>query len=834
MYHRSSGLNRSCHRLDIERATVPDMTSGRRPYARAEFRVFVVLAATLWWPWRAAAFQPSPTSPYTFGYAFTAVSQERVGDGNYHASNCNSVSPNYFCSCTIGYPDSGLPAVPILHETNRTSSGTTDTVTIGIEYFVWNAYCNTANPSNINQPNSVNFYVELISVDENGNTASLFDFDPYWEHGTVSITINASGCPSRFYQARYIYQTFSGTLEVRSRYLGPYGRDANSQPCLPDFRRCPPPNPGRPVNPGSGNMKYEELLFSASESVSPVNFLLSYNSLSTVSSSLGPGFTHTFAQTLKPLPATNRIVSWINERGEKSLYRSGNPGVDPFLPMWPADAMETVNLNAGAGIYTLTDLNGTVTTFGSAAGEWRSAADRWGNTINGTYSSGNLITITDPEGRAWSLVYTSGKLSSITDPDSNLWSFSYDGTGHLQTIRDPLHLSGNPWRQYTYVTAGGKTALAQVQDDAPAVLEGHEYDGTGRAISSWSGDTVITGGVPHPGANAKDLVTLTYTSATQTTATSKIDSTTNQVFTLTYAYPAGRVLPSTVLGNCESCGGKADQEIYTYDAQNHPLTKVAGVDNTGIGGSDERVQTNYTYDSNGMVLSRTEAFGTGLERTTFYTYNYASGTPNGGPPWPSFVTSVSEKSVVQPAGLQKVTNYSWNTTGTRETTLTTSISGYLLSGDPQTTYTTTTKFDGTNSVKHRLLEVDGPAPNQKTVYTYYADTDSTKDRRGRLQTSSVYTSATAHLDTNSDNYDIFGTAKKVVDPNGVETDQTTDAKGRVLTIKSIHVSGDANEATDYTTTYAYDTRDRLTSVTLPGPSPLGNQIQYVYEDGTNP
>ena len=56
-----------------------------------------------------------------------------------------------------------------------------------------------------------------------------------------------------------------------------------------------------------------------------------------------------------------------------------------------------------------------------------------------------------------------------------------------------------------------------------------------------------------------------------------------------------------------------------------------------------------------------------------------------------------------------------------------------------------------------------------------------------------------------------------------------DDRGRVLTVVSKKPTFDANEPPDYTTTYTYDTRDRLTTVAMP----LGNKIGYTYEDGTN-
>jgi YD repeat-containing protein len=163
------------------------------------------------------------------------------------------------------------------------------------------------------------------------------------------------------------------------------------------------------------------------------------------------------------------------------------------------------------------------------------------------------------------------------------------------------------------------------------------------------------------------------------------------------------------------------------------------------------------------------------------------------------------------------------------------VTGYLNTGDPGTSYQTTIRFDA----RHRETEVDGPeilngaSANRKTTFSYFDDTDLTLNLRGRPRKTSLYTSISASLDTQFDNYDIFGTAKKIVDPNNVETDKMTDQKGRVTTVVSKKPSGDASEPGDYTTTYAYDLLDRLTKVTLPGPSPSGNQIQYVYEDGTN-
>jgi YD repeat-containing protein len=566
---------------------------------------------------------------------------------------------------------------------------------------------------------------------------------------------------------------------------------------------------GKPINVGSGNMRYEESLFSIAENTSPVSFVLTYNSRNTASGPLGPGFTHSFAQTMKPLGGSTFRAEWINEKGERTIFYSPDSASVPFSAVWPAEATGTVTLNSVAGTYELKDLDGNVTTFWSASGEWRSTQDRWGNTISGGYTGSDLTSLTDPEGRVWSLAYTAGKLSSITAPDSRVWSFTYNATGHLEKVVDPFHTVGAPWRTYTHVTgyASDPLVLASVADGSGAILEGHEYDAAGRAISSWSGATSVVDGVPHPTSDSRDLVTLVYDSATQTTVTNKIDATTNSASTFTLTARGGRFLPLSIVGNCPSCGAAEDSSVYTYDDFNHLSTAVVGI------GADQ-VQTNWTYDSNGMVLTRVRAFGKPEQQTTTYAYGKAD--------WPAFATSITEASAAKP-GQTKVTTHTWNV---GETMLASSTSGYLLSTDASpTTYTTTTLFDS----RHRQTEMTGPNTNQKVTHTYYPDDDATVNRRGRLQTSSTYTSATAFLQTQFDNYDLYGTALSVVDPNGVETQRTTDAVGRVLAVVSKKPAGDAAEPADYTTTYTFDLRDRLTDVTLP----RDNRLRYVYEDGTN-
>ncbi len=340
------------------------------------------------------------------------------------------------------------------------------------------------------------------------------------------------------------------------------------------------------------------------------------------------------------------------------------------------------------------------------------------------------------------------------------------------------------------------------------ILDQHTYDILDRGISGSA-----------QGGKSNVTIQYDYPNPGQRQVTHSIDSTTSQVATFTMAYEMGRWLPTVIQGTCATCAGSADQTSYTYDHfNNQPLQKLVG---TGT----EQVETDYAYDPNALVLSKVEAVGRPEERAT--TYTYAQGIPAGfAAPWPRFLTSVSEPSVVTGACC-RTTMYEWSTSGSclgqaAEGCLEVTETGRLTNG-VISEHVTDTFFDG----KHRAVRFTGPNAGQATDTAYYAD--AATNNGGRLMSTTAHPTTSSSLTTTYDNYDLFGTARKSVDPNGVETDTTTDSRGRITTMTSLHVTGDSSEATDYTTTYTFDTRDRLTDVLMP----RANKAHYVYEDGTN-
>jgi RHS repeat-associated protein len=627
-----------------------------------------------------------------------------------------------------------------------------------------------------------------------GNNQLLLRAWIYYDYGTWDTGVDLA-CPgSNTFTAKIFYRkNSSDTPTVSTTQTFPL-----VEPCgTPDRASCPPggggaaasTTAGLPINVGSGDVTTTIPLFSIQQSPLSLDFNLTYHSSPLSYSSvsvpepLGKGWTHPFNQVLKPIPGTSpqRLYHYTADGREHEYTQSGSV----WSASRPGELRGTVTLVSGE--YLLTDLDGTVTAFDQTSGRWKRTTDRWGNSISGTPVGSNPTTITDSAGRQLTLTYSSGVLQSISIPETpsaRVWSFSYIGSTLLWHIRDPLHTSTD-WRTLGY-DAGNR--LLAMTDDASKTLEGHTYDPvTGRGLTSYS-----EGG-------QRNFVQVEYDQPApgQRRVTHRIDASTNQLSTFTLTYRGGRWLPTEINGPCSTCAGASgDTEAFTYTSDNHVETVTDGKGNV----------TTFGYNTDGNVSLMTQAFGTGIARTTTWGYTFT--------PWPNFWTTMSVPST--DGTHAKTTTRGW---GTGETTLTITETGY--SAGTQVSYITTQGYDA----KHRLLSVNGPRTDVSDVTNYFHFADSpVSNNAGRL--SSV-TDAVS-LQTTFADYDVFGTAKSTTDPNGAQALLTTDGRGRVLT-RTLKAIGGDSEPADYVTTNAFDTRDRLGSIQFP----RLNSTAYVYEDGTN-
>ena len=580
-----------------------------------------------------------------------------------------------------------------------------------------------------------------------------------------------------------------------------------------------------PVNVGSGDLRHVVPLFRIAQEPLSLDFTLTYHSQAPerptmLTWPLGQGWTHAFNQTLVPTDATNAVLYYVSPEGyEAEFWLTDTTGAKLWTAVRPASRRGTVSILTDAKrcpapssqCYALTDLEGTRTLFdydGPTASRWRRTEDRWGNSVTGSYTGADLTTITDMMGRTISLGYdTNHRLSGITvGPHS--WLFDCTGNA-LNRIADPFHTLVTPWRSFTY----GSTTL-DVTDDAGVLLLHADYDAS-------TGSVLTTYAAGNRNRHAITYGNLAGTPPTRVTTVTRTRATGDDLVTeYTVVYQGGQWVATRIEGGCTSCGGGggADKAVYTYDpTNNRPATKVVGL-NPGPTGANETVETDFTYDANGMLLTMTEAKGKAEERLTTYTYTQTGPDP---PAWPAFATTVTEVSVKSTGS--KTTVRAWNSD---ETLLTTTVTGDLSpNAESSTSYVTTAAYDDA----HRLTSLAGPRPDQLIQYAHHSTGDS--NRLGRLATQTVTTTSSplASLVTTYSAYDLYGTATSVTDPNSVETQRTTDSRGRVVTITEKKPAGDPNEPPDYTSTYTYDTRDRLAQVQRP----RGGKTRYLYEEGTN-
>ncbi|MCB1058165.1 MAG: hypothetical protein KDD11_21920, partial [Acidobacteria bacterium] len=158
---------------------------------------------------------------------------------------------------------------------------------------------------------------------------------------------------------------------------------------------------------------------------------------------LGRYWSHDYAERIVQDPDDSHV--WLITRWA-GFHEFSNLSGGTYLINSPSDEYRTLR-RVGAG-WTLTDLDGTVETFGSN-GEWLSTADRFGNAKTATYGTGGELESVDfPGGRSETFTYdgTSGKLATITEigvdgTTSRTWTYTWNGDD-LESIDVP---DGRSW-----------------------------------------------------------------------------------------------------------------------------------------------------------------------------------------------------------------------------------------------------------------------------------------------------------------------------------------------------------------------------------------------------
>ncbi|MDY7092794.1 MAG: hypothetical protein SX243_07470, partial [Acidobacteriota bacterium] len=502
---------------------------------------------------------------------------------------------------------------------------------------------------------------------------------------------------------------------------------------------------------------------------------------------LGRYWSHDYAQRIVPDPdavPSDGHVWLITDRVTFREFSNLSGGV--YQTTSPTDEYRTLR-KVGAG-WELTDLDGTVMAF-DAAGKWTSTTDRFGNPKTGFYNALDQlerVTFADQREELFTYDAVTGKLDTLTEvgvggSPARTWTYTWDGDD-LERIDLPdgrayeffyedLLLPGYLTRVELVGTMGGRE-----------VDVAWEYDTTGNVLAIWRGDASKIG------PDAVNLWELSFDDPALPVETTVLDPL-GATSTYTFGRDEGsrKARLEELSGSCPACGMTPNSNM-DYDDPDHPLRPTRETNAQGV-------HTDFTYGDLGQVLTRTEASGKAVERTTSWTYHST---------YPALVTEIEQPSVAGGASV-RTTTMGYNSEGALEERR---IEGAEAPGGA---FSYSTFYTPTDEGLPEVVDPPGYGTDDLTTTVY----DST---RGSLLAESR---TDPLIGTTTFAYDGYNRRTGVTDPNGVTTTTMYDAADRVTFL----IQEGATPAEDLVTEHRYDEFGRLFQTVLPE----GNVIEYGYD-----
>ncbi|RJQ43130.1 MAG: hypothetical protein C4538_12520 [Nitrospiraceae bacterium] len=555
---------------------------------------------------------------------------------------------------------------------------------------------------------------------------------------------------------------------------GGYNRTVEKLVYVDPEDNCPL-NVGKPVNVASGNVYLSETDFTL-KGVMPITFTRYYDSSENLSRGFGQGWGHTYDTRVIQFPnSTGNTYKVINPDGF-NVYYIDNDGDSIYDVEFPKG--EKSRLVKNNNTFTREFFDGNKEEFNSD-GYMTALVDRNGNRITLIRGTSNKLTqIADPSGRIIAVSYypaSSTKISSITLPDGRTINYTY-GT-YLSKVTYPDSEERN--YEYVYKTGAG-WKLSGIKNENGHYIEKHDYDAKGRATTSSS-----------DGTNKK--LTINYLSDIQSTVTDSLGRMTIYTFDKTL----GASHATHISGpGCKSC--EQGDTTYIYDT-NMNITSI----------TDPKGNiTVMTYDTNGNMLTKTEAYRTDHEMTTTYTYNsfgqVLTVTGNNG---------IMTNYVYDAMGNMLAKTEAFGTIDERTTTYKYNEYGQVLATvDPagNTTTNTYNQFGNLASVTNAL--------GQTITYTY--------DIIGNLLTT-----VDANGNTTTYEYDLIDRLTRESKPDGGSINYEYDPAGNRTFV---------TDANGNRTTYIYDNINRLIELRTPNSERTtytydteGNMLSMIISDASN-
>lgn len=420
-----------------------------------------------------------------------------------------------------------------------------------------------------------------------------------------------------------------------------------------------------------------------------------------------------------------------------------------------------------------------------------------------------------------------GRITSIEDSDGRTVTYAYDGLGNLKSVTDA---NGNV-TQFKYAV---DHYLDEVIDSRGIRAVRTEYDEDGRLVREINveGDERLYAyDTDSNETTVSDFAgnTTTYLYDDNGNVTSKTD---NEGNTWTYAYDARNNLLETI--NPDGTSASA-----AYDARDKKISETDELGNTIF----------FSYNSMGLATSTTDALG----RVTEYEYD-ARGNPirTIGPDLAVLSEQTYDsqgKMLTRTDALGNTVTYTYDARGNiltetdalgNTTTYTNDSRGNVLSKVDARGFTTTYTYDDNNNL---LSETDALGNTVTHTYTSFNKVRTLTDKRGYV-TEFVYDAFGQHVETiypdgriESMAYDVNGNLRREVDADGRATVRQYDSENRLITVEYADGSIESHEydprgnrtatidALGYRTEYEYDSAGRIVLER----DALGNEIVHTYD-----
>jgi RHS repeat-associated protein len=454
-----------------------------------------------------------------------------------------------------------------------------------------------------------------------------------------------------------------------------------------------------------------------------------------------------YATYLFAAPSTYRTEAVITmPDGWQYVFIENADGITYAPPLGRHDTL----IKNGYGSWTMTLQRSHDRYFFAANGALTTMVDEFGNTLAWSYDgSGRVNRISDMSGSGRFLATTwgpDGRVATVEDSGNRQIQYAYDSRGVLTSVTN----AAGQATSYSYVAGRFAPLMSEIRDHWGRVITDIAYDSADR-VQSYS--------------ELGETFTYTYNPFGYANQTSKTDSLGD---TWTFGY--------TATGQVNYAQGPA--------AAGYPVnTWGYGPDGSITTETDPTgVQTQYTYDAGGSVLTTTRDAGGPLSLLTRYAYDEN---------FPEKVVSVTP----------------WDTQYNRRLT-------------------------GWAAWRYDYYQAGSTAPGA-LFHVYRIETDGTVDTvstyeynfKGQVTRITDATSGVTDYayDAQGNLYTVTGPANNDAGTRPVTT-YGYDSLGRVISV---------TDALGHVTSYTYDAVDRVLTVTLPKPSvgsPLDFTTAYSYDN----